>query len=159
MDLQTNGGKPVTSDNADPPDNFRAYSPQIADNGRRPPATAGHLPASNSEFTARVSRCHRLRPGPQWSNPRPRVIRPSVLDPCLRFASATIAIITNWRGARPPRRPANPASLWVRLLSLPVSGLLSLQDPEDFKKRESHPSRLIRVASPCGGNAHQTCTG
>ena len=34
MDLQTNGGKPVTSDNACPPDNFRAYSPQTAGDSR-----------------------------------------------------------------------------------------------------------------------------
>jgi len=39
MDLQTNGGKPVTSGNVSPPDNFRAYSPQIADDRRRQPDT------------------------------------------------------------------------------------------------------------------------
>jgi len=37
MDLQTIGGKPVTSDNAYPPPNFRAYSQQTADVNRRPP--------------------------------------------------------------------------------------------------------------------------
>jgi hypothetical protein len=51
MDLQTNGGKPVTSGNVSPPDNFRAYSPQIADDRRRPPTTAGH-PSEQFAFTA-----------------------------------------------------------------------------------------------------------
>ena len=36
MDLQTNGGKPVTSENAGPSDNLRAYSPQTADYNRTP---------------------------------------------------------------------------------------------------------------------------
>ena len=39
MDLQTNGGKPVTSDNAYPPTNFRAYSQQTADVNRSQPDT------------------------------------------------------------------------------------------------------------------------
>jgi len=36
MDLQTKGGKPVTSENALSPNNFRAYSPQTADHSRTP---------------------------------------------------------------------------------------------------------------------------
>jgi len=43
MDLQTSGGKAVTSGNACPPDHFRAYSPQIADDHRLQPDT----PVSN----------------------------------------------------------------------------------------------------------------
>ena len=39
MDLQTTGGKPVTSENVSPPDNFRAHSPQIADDRRLQPDT------------------------------------------------------------------------------------------------------------------------
>jgi len=44
MDLQSMGGKPVTSENVSPRDNFRAYSPQIADEYQLQPDT----PASNS---------------------------------------------------------------------------------------------------------------
>src|ERR1035437_6513548 len=63
MDLQTSGGKPVTSDNANPPDNFRAYSPQIADYIRRQPDS----PASNSlSRVAPRRRARRLTPGPSW---------------------------------------------------------------------------------------------
>ena len=51
MDLQTNGGKPVTSDNACPPDNFRAYSPQTAGDSRRQPDTE----ASTSRYAARLA--------------------------------------------------------------------------------------------------------
>jgi hypothetical protein len=43
MDLQTTGTKPVTSGNADPADNFRAYSPQTADDHRLQPDTRGAL--------------------------------------------------------------------------------------------------------------------
>jgi len=39
MDLQTSGGKPVTSENALSPDNFRAHSPQTADHSRLQPDT------------------------------------------------------------------------------------------------------------------------
>jgi len=39
MDLQSNDDKPVTSDNADQPDNFRAYSPQTANHRRLQPDT------------------------------------------------------------------------------------------------------------------------
>jgi hypothetical protein len=49
MDLQTTGTKPVTSGNADPPDNFRAYSPQTADDHRLQPDT----PGSTSRYAAR----------------------------------------------------------------------------------------------------------
>ena len=37
MDLQTTDRTPVTSDNAYPPTNFGAYSPQTADVNRRQP--------------------------------------------------------------------------------------------------------------------------
>ena len=47
MDLQTKGGKPVTSDNTCPPDNFRAYSPQIAGDSRLQPDT----PSEQFAFT------------------------------------------------------------------------------------------------------------
>ncbi len=49
MDLQTTGTKPVTSGNADPADNFRAYSPQTADDHRLQPDT----PGSTSRYAAR----------------------------------------------------------------------------------------------------------
>src|SRR5665647_2129406 len=49
MDLQSKGGKPVTSGNADPPDNFRAYSPQTADDHRLQSDTE----ASTSRYAAR----------------------------------------------------------------------------------------------------------
>ena len=39
MDLQTNGGKPVTSENVPPIDNLRAHSPQIPDDHRLQPDT------------------------------------------------------------------------------------------------------------------------
>jgi len=43
MDLQSSGRTPVTSENACPPDNFRAYSPQTADVSRGQPDTCrGH---------------------------------------------------------------------------------------------------------------------
>ena len=45
MDLQTKGGKPVTSENALSPNNFRAYSPQTAD----------HNPSEQSAFTRRAT--------------------------------------------------------------------------------------------------------
>jgi hypothetical protein len=51
MDLQTNGGKPVTSENVPSIDNLRAHSPLIADGGRLQPDT----PASNSRSRAS---CH-----------------------------------------------------------------------------------------------------
>ena len=51
MDLQTNGVKPVTSQNTYPPANFRAYSPQIADDHQLQPDT----PASNSRSPRRTS--------------------------------------------------------------------------------------------------------
>jgi hypothetical protein len=41
MDLQSMGDKAVTSRNARPPDNFRAYSPQISDVSRCQPDTSG----------------------------------------------------------------------------------------------------------------------
>jgi hypothetical protein len=41
MDLQTTGGNPVTSDNAYPPANFRAYSQQTPDVSRQQPTTVG----------------------------------------------------------------------------------------------------------------------
>ena len=44
MDLQSLGDKPVTSRNACPPDNFRAYSPQISDFSRCQPDTSGLAP-------------------------------------------------------------------------------------------------------------------
>src|SRR5450631_1308418 len=47
MDLQTNGGNPVTSDNAKPPSNSRAYSPQIAGYNRLQPDT----PSEQFAFT------------------------------------------------------------------------------------------------------------
>jgi hypothetical protein len=47
MDLQTNGGNPVTSDNTCPPNNFRAYSPQIAGDNRQQPDT----PSEQFAFT------------------------------------------------------------------------------------------------------------
>ncbi len=40
MDLQSKGGKPVTSGNLCPPDNFRAHSPQIPDDNRPQPDTS-----------------------------------------------------------------------------------------------------------------------
>src|SRR5450759_5097179 len=49
MDLQTKGGKSVTSENALSPNNFRAYSPQTADDRRRQQDT----PASNSRSRRR----------------------------------------------------------------------------------------------------------
>jgi len=52
MDVQTIGGKPVTNDNAFPPANFRAYSPQIADHRRlqqdTPACNRGHTRATAS---------------------------------------------------------------------------------------------------------------
>ena len=45
-------GKPVTSENVPFIDNLRAHSPQIPDDHRRPPATAGH-PGSTSRYAAR----------------------------------------------------------------------------------------------------------
>src|ERR1035437_1185660 len=51
MDLQSMGGKPVTSENVSPRDNFRAYSPQIADAYQLQPDT----PASNSRSPRRTS--------------------------------------------------------------------------------------------------------
>jgi hypothetical protein len=39
MDLQTTGGKPVTSENVPSIDNLRAHSPQIADHNRLQPDT------------------------------------------------------------------------------------------------------------------------
>ena len=42
MDLQTMGGKPVTSENVPSIDNLRAYSPQISVDSRRQPTAAGH---------------------------------------------------------------------------------------------------------------------
>jgi len=39
MDLQTNGGKPVTSENVPSIDNLRAHSPQIPDDNRLQPDT------------------------------------------------------------------------------------------------------------------------
>ena len=51
MDLQSLGDKPVTSRNACPPDNFRAYSPQISDISRCQPGT------SCWRHTPPVSRC------------------------------------------------------------------------------------------------------
>ena len=46
MDLQSMNDKAVTSRNACPPDNFRAYSPQISDVSRGQPDTSGlaHAP-------------------------------------------------------------------------------------------------------------------
>ena len=40
MDLQTNGGKPVTSENVPSIDNLRAHSPQIPDDNRLQPDTS-----------------------------------------------------------------------------------------------------------------------
>jgi hypothetical protein len=40
MDLQTNGGKPVTSENVPSIDNLRAHSPQIPDDSRLQPDTS-----------------------------------------------------------------------------------------------------------------------
>jgi len=51
MDLQTSGGKPVTSQNTCPPTNFRAYSPQTAGDSRRQPDT----PGSNSRSRRRAT--------------------------------------------------------------------------------------------------------
>jgi len=45
MDLQTNGGKPVTSENVPSIDNLRAYSPQTADVSRGQPDTSGRVHA------------------------------------------------------------------------------------------------------------------
>ena len=41
MDLQSLGDKAVTSRNSCPPDNFRAYSPQISDVSRCQPDSSG----------------------------------------------------------------------------------------------------------------------
>jgi hypothetical protein len=39
MDLQTSGGKPVTSENVPSIDNLRAHSPEIPDDNRLQPDT------------------------------------------------------------------------------------------------------------------------
>src|SRR5665647_1039007 len=49
MDLQTMGGKAVTSENVPSIDNLRAYSPQISGDSRRQPDTE----ASTSRYAAR----------------------------------------------------------------------------------------------------------
>jgi len=46
MDLQTMSGKPVTSENVPFIDNLRAHSPQIPDDNRPQPDTAGRLDLS-----------------------------------------------------------------------------------------------------------------
>ena len=43
MDLQSNGGKPVTSENVPSIDNLRAHSPQTADVSRGQPDTSGRV--------------------------------------------------------------------------------------------------------------------
>jgi hypothetical protein len=60
MDLQTRGGNPVSSPNASPPDDFRAYSPQTADYHRLQPDTK-QTAQSLAEPAASRRRC---RPGP-----------------------------------------------------------------------------------------------
>ena len=70
MDLRSQGRTPVTSENARPPDNFRAYSPQTADVGRDQPGTCrahclskcagqcGRICASTSPPSAGLAKSH-----------------------------------------------------------------------------------------------------
>ena len=60
MDLQTKGGNPVTSENVSPPNNFRAYSPQIADHSRLQPDNPQG--AISVHRVAQRRRARRLRP-------------------------------------------------------------------------------------------------
>ena len=55
MDLQTIGDKAVTSENACPPNNFRAYSPQIPDHSRPQPTTTGHRLRLEESWRTRVA--------------------------------------------------------------------------------------------------------
>ena len=52
MDLQTNGGKPVTSENVPSIDNLRAYSPQLSVDSRLQPDTQR---ATSTTAKARLS--------------------------------------------------------------------------------------------------------
>ena len=65
MDLQTNGGEPVTSDDVCPPNNFHAYSPQPADHSRLQPdipASKSRSLASRLDAHSRASQVNRASP-------------------------------------------------------------------------------------------------
>jgi hypothetical protein len=73
MDLQTLSGKPVTSGNVSPPNNFRPYSPQTADRIPLQPDTAGqqfaftashhNVEPDASDPTATVEVACQVKPG------------------------------------------------------------------------------------------------
>ena len=60
MDLQSLGDKAVTSGNACPPENLRAYSPQISDVSRCQPDTSGLARGGRTSVLVRVTLAHYL---------------------------------------------------------------------------------------------------
>jgi hypothetical protein len=84
MDLQSMGGKAVTSHNACPPTDFRAYSPQIADYIRRQPDS----PANNS-------RVHYFAPRRRDPMPQTRAIVVEIAHQ-LNSPSAKVDILPAW---------------------------------------------------------------
>jgi hypothetical protein len=61
MDLQTNGGKPLTSENVPSIDNLRAHSPQIPDVSRGQPDTSGVYTLPLVAMEARICQLSPLR--------------------------------------------------------------------------------------------------
>jgi len=80
MDLQSSGGEPVTSRNASPPSNFRAYSPQISVDSRPQPDTPASNVYDDGSQVVYLNGFHDKTPEYLWCLVRPRSCSVQILS-------------------------------------------------------------------------------